>query len=78
MYTEAQTREAILQNPHIAIEMALSEKELEICKSYSKVSTSELEQKYSSKSNASRFMNKLLRKGYFKRVGVGLYERVFN
>lgn len=65
---------AIRQHPELAAEMAPSKTEIEIINMGSVVTTAML--KGYSKENASRFMAKLIRKGYFKRASWGVYERL--
>lgn len=65
---------AIRKYPELASEMAPSKTEIEIINMGSVVTTAML--KGYSRENASRFMTKLIRKGYFKRVSWGVYERL--
>lgn len=75
-YSEKQAAEAIRQHPELAMRLAPTKTELEIIKSYSSVTSAKLESLHSSAANASRFMRRLIEKGYFKRVKRGLFERV--
>ncbi len=72
--TKEDAIEAIRKYPELAAEMAASKTELEIINMGGVVTTAMLRDY--SKENASRFMAKLIRKGYFKRVSWGVYERL--
>lgn len=76
IYTRQQTVDAIRQHPELAAMMALSPTELEIVNNYKTITTAELEANYSSASNGCRLMRKLISKGYFKRVRVGVFTKI--
>lgn len=75
-YSKMQAIDAIRQHPELAAQMALTPTELEILKSSKVIKSSELESRFTTKSNASRFMRSLIEKGYFKRVKCGVFERL--
>lgn len=74
--TEKDAIKAILAHPHLAAKMALTKIEYEILISADVVTISDLKLKYGL-SNSSRFMRKLIEKGYFKRISYGTFKRVY-
>lgn len=74
-FTREQAIEAIRQHPEVASIMALSKREQEILSFGRTITTDDLKKKFTI-SNASRFMRRLIEKGYVKRVGYGVFERL--